>query len=143
MRIRKSTYISRPAEDVFWFVAEPTNDVRWRSEVRSVQVVSAVRQGVGTHRREMVAYQGKPAEANVEITEFEPGSRICFRIHGGMRAHGCYDMRPEGDGTRFGFSATVELKGKAAMLERYILQVVEKTVEDDLKRLKTILEADA
>ena len=143
MRIRQSIHIERPPEDVFWFVADHTNDHRWRSEVRSVQVVGDVRQGVGTHRREMVAYQGKAAEANVEITEFEPGSRICFRIHGGMRAHGCYDFRAEEEGTRFGFSATVELKGKAAMLERYILQVVEKTVVDDLKRLKATLEAGA
>jgi len=141
MRIRQSIHISRPVDDVFEFVADHTNDHRWRSEVRSVQIVGAVREGVGTHRREMVAYQGKAVEANVEITEFEPGSRICFRIHGGMRAHGCYDFRAEGDGTRFGFSATVELTGKAAMLERYALQVVEKVVITDLKRLKAILEA--
>jgi carbon monoxide dehydrogenase subunit G len=141
VRARQSIYIHRPPDEVFAFVADHANDRLWRTELVSVEPVGDITEGVGTHLRQTVTYQGRTAEANIEITEWVPGQRICFRAHGGIRAHGCYDLRPEGDGTRFSVSATVELKGAAAMLERYVQQAVERAAAQDLERLKQVLEA--
>lgn len=143
MRIRQSVYIQRRPEDVFRFVSDPSNDRLWRSELVSVQPVGAVRSGLGTHLHQTVTYQGKTAEANVEVTEFDPPRRIGFRLHGGTRAHGCFDFRPEAGGTWVNASATVELKGNAVMLERYVRQIVEQTLAGDLERLRSVLEAES
>lgn len=139
MRLRQSIYIERPVGDVFAFIADHANDRRWRSEVVSSR--SDGGPGVGAHLHQTVSYRGRTAEAHLEVTEHVPGERICFRAHGGVRAHGCYDLHPEGDGTRLAVSATVELKGGAAMLERYVRQAVEQAAAADLERLKAILEA--
>ncbi len=141
MRVHKSIFIERPVDEVFAFVADHANDARWRSELLSSSVVGDVREGVGMRLHQVVSYQGRTGEANVEVTEIEPGRRICYRAHGGIRAHGCYDLETEGDGTRLNVSATVELKGPAAMLERYIRQAVEEAAEHDLERLRAVLEA--
>lgn len=142
MRVHQSSYIARPVDEVFDFIAEHGNDHRWRSELVSSDTVGAVDRGVGTHLRQTVSYQGRTLEANIEVTEFEPGRRICFRAHGGIRAHGCYDVQPEGEGARLTISATFELKGAASMLERYVRQAVEQAASADLERLKLVLESD-
>lgn len=141
MRARQSIYINRPPDEVFRFVADHTNDHLWRTELISVEPVGDIAEGVGTHLKQTISYQGRTAEANLEITDFVPGEKICYRAHGGIRAHGCYDFHPEGDGTRFSVSATVELKGGATMLERYVQQAVERAAEGDLERLKQVIEA--
>ena len=144
MRAHGSIVIDRPVAEVFAFVADSANDPLWRGELVASAVVGDVREGVGTHLRQTISYQGRTAEASLEVTEFEPDARICFRAHGGIRAHGCYDLRPEGDGTYLAVSVTVELKGAAAMLERYVSQAIEDAVSADLARLKSVLEsADA
>jgi carbon monoxide dehydrogenase subunit G len=141
MRARQSIYINLPPDEVFRFVADHTNDRLWRSELISVERVGAIAEGIGTHLKQTVSYQGRTAEANLEVTDYIPGQKICYRAHGGIRAHGCYDFEPEGDGTRFSVSATVELKGAATMLERYVQQAVERAAETDLERLKQVIES--
>jgi glyoxylate utilization-related uncharacterized protein len=80
---------------------------------------------------------------NLEVTEFEPGHRVCFRARGGVRAHGCYDLRPDGFGALLSVSVTVELKGDESMLERYVRQAVEHATGSDLMRLREVLESRA
>lgn len=141
MRVRQSIYIDRPPAEVFAFVADHHNDHLWRSELVSVQSVGEIAEGVGAHLKQVVSYQGRTGEASLEITDFVPGEKICYRAHGGIRAHGCYDFTPEGDGTRFAVSATVELKGAATMLERYVQQAVERAATTDLERLRQVIES--
>lgn len=141
MRAQRSIYIERPVEEVFWFLADHANDRRWRSELLGMNVVGDVSQGVGAHTRQTISYQGRILEVNLEVTDFVPNERICLKAHGGVRAHGCLAVRPEGTGTRVSISGTAELKGSAAMMERYVLQAVELIAEEDLKRLRTVLES--
>lgn len=143
MRVSRSTYIERTVDDVFAFVADHDNDRLWREELVSSRIDGDAGQGIGTHLHQTLSHQGRTAETNLEVTEFERGHRICFRAHGGVRAHGCYDLVPDGPGTLLTVSATIELKGEQAMLERYVRQAVEQSAENDLLRLKAVLEAPA
>lgn len=140
MRVRQSVYIHRSPDDVFSFVADRANDHLWRTELGSSTLVGPVTSGVGVHARQSVSYQGRSGELNVEVTDFDPGRRLCFRVHGGARAHGCCDVTPEGDGSRLEFTLTLELKGDQAMLERFMRQAIESVVEADLAHLAGLLE---
>ncbi|MEN6431109.1 MAG: SRPBCC family protein [Coriobacteriales bacterium] len=141
MRTRQSIRIERPCEEVFWFLADHTNERRWRAELLATRFVGEVRQGVGTHLRQTLSYQGRIVEADLEITDFVPGERIGFTVHGGVRAHGSISVRAERGGTRVVAAGSAELKGSAAMMERFITQAVERIVIEDLTRLKRVLEA--
>jgi uncharacterized protein YndB with AHSA1/START domain len=141
LRAHKSIYIDRPPAEVFAFVADPANDMRWRTELTSASVVGEIAGGVGSHVEQTIAYQGRTATTRLDVTEYVPGERICFRVRGDARAHGCYDVCPEGAGTLFTISLTVELKGEAQMLERYVAQAIDVVTDRDLERLKTLLES--
>lgn len=143
MRTSKSIHIERPVEDVFWYVADASRHREWRSELLGSEIVGEVQAGVGTHLRQRIAYQGRTVEANLEVTDFVPGERICFRARGGIHAHGCFDFSAEGTGTLFCATATVELKGALGMMERYIQQAVDRIAGADFERLKTVLESGA
>ncbi|MDO9557791.1 MAG: SRPBCC family protein [Coriobacteriia bacterium] len=143
MRTHKSIYIERPVADVFWYVADMSRHGEWRSELLATDIVGEISEGVGAHIRQRIAYQGRTLEANLEITEFVPGQRICFWAHGGMHAHGCFDFTAKGTGTRFDASATMELKGVLGMMERYIEQAIDRVADADFERLKTVLERGA
>lgn len=140
MRIRQTAYIDRPASDVFTFVADRANDPQWRTELEAHAYIDDPEQGAGARIRQVVSYQGRTAEFTLEITDVVPENRICFRTHGGVRAHGCCDLAADGPGAGLTFSITVELKGEQLMLERYLRQALENTVADDLARLKETLE---
>ena len=141
MRAEKSIYIDRPPAEVFAFVADPANDMRWRTELTSASLVGDTARGVGSHVQQTIAYQGRTATTRLDVTEYVAGERICFRMHGDARAHGCYDLQPEGTGTLFTVSLAIELKGEAQMLERYVAQAVDVVTDRDLERLKAILES--
>jgi uncharacterized protein YndB with AHSA1/START domain len=143
MRIKKTVYIARPPQDVFWAVANDPHDRRWRTELLSGERTGEVTQGVGMHAREVLSYQGRIVEACIDVSEFVPGARIGFRIHGGAKAHGALDFSAEKSGTRVSFTLTTELKGPAVMLERFVRQAVERVAESDLRRLKGVLEGTA
>lgn len=143
MRVISSISIERPVDEVFAFIADPANDLRWRAELMSSQVEGDVRHGLGVHVRQTIAYQGRTACVNLEMTEFELSRRICFCARGGVRAHGCCDLSPDGSGTSLSVSITVELKGDEAMLERYVRQAIAHAAETDLARLRQVLERPA
>jgi uncharacterized membrane protein len=140
MRVRHAVYVDRPSDEVFAFISNHANDALWRTELDSHEFVGEAREGVGLRMRQMVSYQGRSAELNLEVTDLTPGERICFRAHGGVRAHGCYEVKPDGFGTILEVAVTLELKGGQEMLERYLRQALESAVADDLGRLKTLLE---
>ena len=141
MRVRQSVYIDRPPAEVFAFVADHANDSLWRTELDSHEYVGDLRQGIGARMHQRLSYQGRTAEVSVEETDHQEGKRICFRAHGGVRAHGCYDLLSDGPGTCFQVAITVELKGSETMLERYLNQALESAVEIDLARLKSVVES--
>jgi len=140
VRTQQSIYINRQVADVFAYISDHSNDTAWRSELLESTVEGEGGEGVGTHLRQTIAYQGRTEQTNLEVTEFEPDHRICFRAHGGVRAHGCYDLRADGPGTLLTVSITIELKGGASMLERYVRQAVEQAAACDLEQLKDVLE---
>ncbi len=140
MRVSQTIYIERPADEVFAFIADHGNDMLWRAELVSSRVEGDVPSGIGTHVRQTITHQGRSTDVNLEISEFEQDRRVCFRARGGIRAHGCYDVNPDGPGTLLSVSVTIELKGTEAMLERFVRQAVESAVDADLSQLKAVLE---
>jgi len=143
MRVRNSVYIDRSPADVFAFIADRGNDRLWRREVDASRSDSGSGSEPGARVHQTLMYQGRRAEVTFVMTDVVPEQRLCFRIHSGIRAHGCFDLRPDGNGTFVEFSVTIELKGDEVMLARYIEQAVAHSSEADLEQLKLVLERSA
>jgi uncharacterized membrane protein len=136
-----SVLVQRPVGEVFTFVADGENAMRWRPGVLDVQRQSG--EGLGAiYRQGVRGPGGRRIAADYEVTAFEPDRRIAFRaIAGPVRPTGEYRFSPEGDGTRLSLALDATLTGwKRLVMGRAVQSTMEAEVRN-LERLKAILEA--
>jgi uncharacterized protein YndB with AHSA1/START domain len=78
--------IARPPADVFAFLADATNDRRWRTGIVDIRLRSGAGKGA-IYEQGVKGPFGRRIPADVEITAFEPDRLIGFRaIAGPLRA---------------------------------------------------------
>jgi uncharacterized protein YndB with AHSA1/START domain len=141
-RARREITITRPLDEVFSFTADAENDPKWRSAVLDVQRVAGDAPGVGARYRQGVKGPfGRRTPADTEVTEFEPGRKLAFRVIAGpVRPEGRYEFAPEdGGGTRLTFELRCELKG----LKKLMSGAVQKSMDAEMRNLdelKRVLE---
>lgn len=132
--------IARAVGDVWAFLADAENDVRWRDGVITIRRVSG--DGVGARYEQRVKGPGgRPVRADIEIIEATPGTAIGFRgTAGPVRPTGRYALRPVPDGTLVQFSLRADLDGVRRLMTPMVRRAVQSEVAN-LDRLKRVLEA--
>jgi len=118
--------ISRPVDQVFAFVTDGENAMRWRPAVLDVKRVSG--SGLGaTFRQGVRGPGGRRIDADYVITAYEPGRRLAFRATAGpVRPEGEYVFEDLGGTTRLTFSMKAELGGwKRLLLGRAVQQTMD------------------
>jgi uncharacterized membrane protein len=136
-----SVSIRRPVGEVFTFVADGENAMRWRPGVLDVQHQAG--EGLGAiYRQGVKGPGGRRIAADYEVTAFEPDRLIRFRaIAGPVRPTGEYRFSAEGDGTRVSLALDATLTGwKRLVMGRAVQSTMEAEVLN-LNTLKSILEA--
>jgi uncharacterized protein YndB with AHSA1/START domain len=68
--------IERPPADVFAFIAEPTTTTQWYDAVDHVTVTPGHPVGLGARFETIRSLPGGPVTNRVEITQYEPPSRV-------------------------------------------------------------------
>jgi uncharacterized protein YndB with AHSA1/START domain len=132
--------IARPPAEVFAFLADGTNDLRWREGV--LDVVRKSGTGVGTiYEQGVKGPFGKRVAADYEITAYEPGRRIGFRaIAGPVRPEGSYELEHVDGGTRVTFSLRCSPSGLTKLMTPMVAKTMRSEVAQ-LDRLRTALES--
>lgn len=120
--------ITRPPEDVFAFLADPENDVQWRSGVLDLKRISG--SGIGARYAQGVKGPGgRRIPADIEITELRRGELIPFETRTGpVRPRGRYVLTAVDDGTRVRFELRADVKG----LKRLMTPMVQKTMNAEV-----------
>jgi uncharacterized membrane protein len=131
--------IERRASDVFALLADAENDPLWRPGV--IEIVRVSGDEVGTiYGQKVAGPAGRPVQADIEITAYEPDRILAFRTTTGpVRPHGRYELTAIGDATEVRFTLTAELRG----VKRAMGPIVTKTMRSEvanLDRLKSVLE---
>src|SRR5207248_3443884 len=127
--------IDRPIEQVFAFVANAETAPQWREEIMDVRRTTAGPIGVGTTYEALHTHLGERAASTLEITEYEPHSKVSFEgITGPGRFRDSYAFQSVGAGTRvtYGFELATSGRGSRGVSSRQAA---------DLSRLKLLLEA--
>jgi uncharacterized protein YndB with AHSA1/START domain len=137
-----SVEIARPPAEVFAFLADGTNDRRWRAGVLDITPKAGT--GVGAvYEQGVKGPFGRRVPADYEITAFEPDRRIGFRaIAGPVRPEGAYELEPVDGGTRVTFSLRCAPSGLAKLMTPMVARTMRSEVAA-LERLRAVLEADA
>jgi len=109
---QRSVRIARPVDDVYAFFADPAHESSWRGDaLREFTPMGPV--AVGTRIRQVVAGpMGRSVDADIEITDLQPGVRYAFKgVAGPLRPTGEYAFRPVEEGTEVTFRLDAPLSG--------------------------------
>jgi quercetin dioxygenase-like cupin family protein len=135
-----SVWIDRPVQEVFAYIANYTNDVRWRKVVSMTQV-PAGETGIGTVTREVIDFFGRRYVTVATITRFErdtclfwESTESAFPI-GGWRV-----TEPENGGTRFTEVVTADIEGMMRLFAPLMVGALRKQMRAEVAALKQQLD---
>jgi uncharacterized membrane protein len=133
--------INRPANAVFDFVLDGTNNPLWRPGVVDIQRVPGKPSGVGeVYKQGLKGPGGRRIEGDYEIVECRPNELIEFQVIAGpARPTGTYRFESAGNATQVTFVLDLKPKGLARLMDPLIAQTMRSEVAM-LSNLKAYLE---
>jgi uncharacterized protein YndB with AHSA1/START domain len=140
IRVEKSVVINKPVAEVFAFVTNGDNTTQWQGGVEAV-IPDGPPNVVGSQYTEVRKFIGQEMKSILEITAFEPNSKWAARVvKGPVPYEVTVTFEPSRDGTKMITRVEGEPKGFFKMAEGMLAGQLEKSLEEDGKRLKRILE---
>ena len=136
-----SALIDRPQKDVFAFVADPNNMSKWNSAVVSLEQVTPGAVAVGSKFKSVGEMMGRRIEGEMQVTAYEPDSKCGFQINAGpMQVNITLNFKTVGTGTKVNLNAQGNPGGLFKLAEGVMTGRVKTMMEENLVRLKTVLE---
>jgi uncharacterized protein YndB with AHSA1/START domain len=142
MQIVRSVVIDCHIEDVFRYVADPSNDPVWCAKVLAVDQVEG--QGPGAGARYNVLHRTLPFRPARRMAytclEYDPPERIAWREEDGQTViHVTYELEPVWTSTRLTQRDVARL-GAPRPLHRLVRAGIGRDVARQLRALKQVLE---
>jgi len=141
MRVERSITIRRSPADVFAFVTNVENAVKWQSSTVESRLTSPGPMGPGATIRHVGRFLGRRIENVVEVYEFTPHRAFAYRTLKGVPVDIRYRCDPDERGTKF----TLVYGGDGGSLLKIAEPLLEaataRLLEGDLIRLKRVLES--
>jgi hypothetical protein len=100
-RIRVSTVVDAPPDEVWADVRHIARHVEWMHDAVSITFRSDTREGVGTTFDCATRVGPLRLTDRMVVTEWHPGEAIGIRHRGAVTGSGRFTIAPEGAGTRF------------------------------------------
>ncbi len=138
-----STLIERPVKRVFDFVSTPENDFQWHYGTLATARLPKGSGAVRTFFRSIGHLMGRRNLSTFEITEFELNKKYGFKsLSGPIHTSTSYILEKVGDRTRIEISIQASAPNFFHITERLLRNTMKKQLEEDVSKLKNILEAN-
>ena len=139
-RFEHTAQIHRPAEEVFAFLADPSNLTRWQMSLIAVRPHRRGPLRPGVEVTEMRRFLGRVMETTWVCTELAPSRRSVIESdEGPVPFRGIWELEPTPHSTRFTW--TLETGGLAARLASAVAaRLARDELAADTLRLKRLLE---
>lgn len=110
--VETSVDVGRPVDEVFAFVTDPRNDIRWWRGVRTIEVLHGDG-GVGTEYAQRGRLFGLPFFNHLKVEELDPPHRMVMRTIRSLTPFvAVYTLTAlDGGRTRFAMTAEVAARG--------------------------------
>jgi len=128
---------------VFAYLVPSERRLRWMSALKESEQVSDGPPGLGTRFRDVFEDHGQRFEIDAEVVEYEPQTRVAIRLVASAFESTVTQTLAESDGgTRLSTRIDTEYKSALArLMSGVVTGHAQKTLEDDLARLKGLLES--
>lgn len=135
--------VNRPVEEVFAFLSDFKNNLKWRASQVEVEKTSDGPIGVGTTYRLVNNLLGRRVELGARVVEFEPNRRFASADDGPIpvAAQRIFE-RVEG-GTRVTLIVKAEPGGILKIAEPLLGAILKRRLEADAAKAKEVLESRA
>lgn len=134
--------IQRPLEEVFEFVANFENEVRWKPGVVLEMRRETETSGLGARYAEVLRAGAGTTTSHFTVTSFEPNRLVGFTSASGTS--GIYAFATGGDATEVSFTVRptpAGIRSRAGALVRQ--RTLRRRIEGELEQLRRLLEAEA
>jgi uncharacterized membrane protein len=139
-----SIVINRPIEEVFGFLANLENDIKWRSEWVETKNTSGGAFGVGATFCLTGEFLGRRVPTIYEVTEYEPNRNAAWKAVSGPLPLKFWRTFERGEGgTRFTIKYEAEVRGFFNLVMLFLAGTVKRQHEGDLRKVKELMEARA
>ena len=139
-----STLINRPLEEVFGFLANLENDLKWRREWVEAKNTSGGSLGVGATFCLTGEFLGRRVPTIYEVIEYEPNRSAAWKTVSGplpLKFQRTFE-RGEG-GTRFTIKYEAEVRGLFKLVMSLLAGTVKRQHDGDLRKVKKLMETSA
>ncbi len=144
VRIEGEILISRPAEEVFDFVADERNEPRYNPHMRRAEQISDGPIGLGTRFRAEIVSMGRPVQMVIEFTGYDRPRRLASSTHmSSMDTDGGLTFDPVPEGTRMRWSWDVEPRGIFKLMRPLVAWMGRRQEQRIWTSLKHLLEGQA
>ena len=144
INIELGTMIDRPLHDVFTFITNPGNMSKWNSAVVSMEQITPGAVGVGTKFKSVGEMMGRRIEGEMQVVAFEPDSKYGFQMNAGpVQVNVTLTFKTVGTGTKLNLNAQGNPGGLFKLAEPVMAGRVKSMMEENLARLKSVLEKGA
>jgi carbon monoxide dehydrogenase subunit G len=141
INIDLGTMIDRPVHDVFTFITNPGNMSKWNSAVVSMEQITPGAVGVGTKFKSVGEMMGRRIEGEMQVVAFEPDSKFGFQMNAGpVQVNVVLTFKTVGTGTKLNLNAQGNPGGLFKLAEPVMAGRVKGMMEENLARLKSVLE---
>jgi carbon monoxide dehydrogenase subunit G len=135
-------HIERPQQEIFDFMADPTNDTEWRDSAVSSEWVGEGPAGVGSKLKSVDRLLGRKIESTSEVTVWDPPRQYGQKSIGGPVPFALtVTLDPAGSGTQVTIEGQAEIGGFFKLAEGLAGKQLKKQIETDFAGLKRVLEA--
>jgi polyketide cyclase/dehydrase/lipid transport protein len=140
-RWRAQAIIDRGAADVFQFVADVTNEPRWRGEIQSVEATSSGPTGLGSTFRKSGHLLGRAMVADAKVIEYDEPRHVAIENRSGpylgiLR----YTLAERGSGTSITLAVDLRIVSRWGRFLGPLALLGARTEVAQLGRLKTVIE---
>ena len=141
IKVEKSVIIKKPVEEVFAYSRDKKNYAKLHGDAVSIQMEEGPDNVVGSRYTEVRKFLGKEMKSISEITAFTENEKWAAKSIKGPVPYEItmtYTKVPEG--TKVTTIIEGEPKGFFKLAEGKVVSSLEKSIEESLNRLKSILE---
>ncbi len=133
--------INKPVDKVFAYVIAVENHTAWQAGIKAAKVTPAGPIAVGSTYSYTTEVMGRKYESQMQVSAFELNKKWAVKTIGVPRSvETVYLFEAAGNGTKLTLSMDVPAGAYPAAAEGAIKQQMQKTLEDQGKRIKQLVE---
>ena len=140
IKVEKSVQIDKPVNEVFAYVTSYEHVTKWQGGVEAVEPEGD--NAVGGKYTEVRKFLGREMKTTLEIIEFEQNAKWAAKaLTGPVPYEATTTFESANGGTKITTRVEAEPSGFFKMAQGAVQSQLDKSLEDDMQRLKEILEA--